>query len=152
MTASSSTPVEAPLVVVGVDGSPGSQHALDFALTEAGLRGASVRAVCTWDYPVAVGSGFVVPFEDLESGAAAVLADSLARATEDAPAATPPVSTTVRCGHASAVLVDEAKDAALLVVGSRGHGGFVGMLIGSISQGCVTHAPCPVVVVPAPAR
>jgi nucleotide-binding universal stress UspA family protein len=150
MTASSSG--EQPLVVVGVDGSPGSQNALDFALAEATLRGASVRAVCTWDYPVALGSGFVVPFDDLEASAVAVLADAVARATKDAPAPAPPVSTTVRGGHASEALVDEAKDAALLVVGSRGHGGFVGMLIGSISQGCVTHAPCPVVVVPAPVR
>jgi len=143
---------EAPFIVVGVDGSPGSQHALDFALAEGELRGVPVRAVCTWTYPVAYGAAVIVPFEDLEAGAAAVVADAIALATKDLPSTAPPVTSVVREGHASEVLVAEAKDAALLVVGSRGHGGFVGALLGSISHGCVTHAPCPVVVVPTPAH
>jgi nucleotide-binding universal stress UspA family protein len=54
----------------------------------------------------------------------------------------------VRQGRAATVLVEEASDAELLVVGSRGHGGFVGMLIGSVSNECARHAPCPVVIVP----
>lgn len=146
----SSTDPASPVIVVGVDGSSGSQRALDFALDEGVLRGAEVRAICTWDYPPTYNAGFVVPFEGLEDGAAAILADAVALATEKRSAATPSVTSTVRYGHASEALVDEAKDATLLVVGSRGHGGFVGMLVGSISQGCVTHAPCPVVVVPEP--
>jgi nucleotide-binding universal stress UspA family protein len=93
-----------------------------------------------------------VPFENLEAGAAAVVADAIALATKDLPSTAPPVTALVRQGHASEVLVAEAKDATLLVVGTRGHGGFVGTLLGSISQGCVTHAPCPVVVVPTPAN
>jgi nucleotide-binding universal stress UspA family protein len=140
------------VIVVGVDGSSGSQKALDFALAEGALRGAEVRAVCTWDYPPTYNAGFVIPFEGLEDGAGAILADAVALATENRSGTTPPVTSTVRYGHASEALVDEAKDASMLVVGSRGHGGFVGMLIGSISQGCVTHAPCPVVVVPASAH
>jgi nucleotide-binding universal stress UspA family protein len=147
MTTSPTDPAEL-VIVVGVDGSSGSQLALDFALAEGALRGAEVRAVSTWDYPATYNAGFVVPFEGLEDGAAAILADAVALATKNRSATTPPVTSVVREGHASEALVDEAKDATMLVVGSRGHGGFVGMLIGSISQGCVTHAPCPVVVVP----
>lgn len=94
----------------------------------------------------------MVPFEALEDTAGSILADAVALATKDRSVTTPPVTTTVRHGHASEALVAEAKEATMLVVGSRGHGGFVGMLIGSISQGCVTHAPCPVVVVPEPAQ
>jgi nucleotide-binding universal stress UspA family protein len=140
----------APVIVVGVDGSSGSQRALDFALAEGALRGAEVHAICTWDYPPTYNAGFVIPFEGLEDGAGAILADAVALAVGNRSGRTPPVTSTVRYGHASEALVDEAKDATMLVVGSRGHGGFVGMLIGSISQGCVTHASCPVVVVPEP--
>ena len=147
MTTSSSDS-EAPVIVVGADGSAGSQNALEFALAEGPLRGTEVRAVCTWDYPATYNAGFVVPFEGLENDASAILADALALATRDRSGPTPTVTSTARYGHASEALVDEAKDATMLVVGSRSHGGFVGMLIGSISQGCVTHAPCPVVVVP----
>jgi nucleotide-binding universal stress UspA family protein len=136
------------VIVVGVDGSSGSQNALDFALAEGALRGAEVRAVCTWDYPVTYNAAFVIPFEGLEDGAGAILAEAVALATKKRSETTPSVTSVVRYGHASEVLVDEARNATMLVVGSRGHGGFVGMLIGSISQGCVTHAPCPVVVVP----
>jgi nucleotide-binding universal stress UspA family protein len=145
-----STRNTAPLVVVGVDGSSGSQKALDFALAEGALRGAEVRAVCTWEFPVTYDAGFVLPFEGLEDVAAAILGDAVALAVKDRSGTTPHVTTAVRHGHSAKVLVDEAKDASMLVVGSRGHGGFVGMLLGSVSQGCVTHAPCPVVVVPEP--
>jgi nucleotide-binding universal stress UspA family protein len=151
MTTSSTDPA-APVIVVGVDGSSGSQVALDFALAEGTLRGAEVHAVCTWDFPVTYNAAFVIPFEDLENDAGAILAEAVAVATEKRGGTTPPLTTTVRHGHASGALIDEAKDATMLVVGSRGHGGFVGMLIGSTSQGCVTHAPCPVVVVPEPAH
>ena len=149
MTTSSTDPAEL-VIVVGVDGSSGSQPALEFALAEGALRGAEVRAVCTWDFPVSYNPAFLIPFLDLENDASAALADALALAPKDPSGTTPPVTSVVRHGHATEALVDEAKDATMLVVGSRGHGGFVGMLIGSISQGCVTHAPCPVVVVPEP--
>jgi nucleotide-binding universal stress UspA family protein len=139
---------EARVIVVGVDGSAGSRNALDFALAEGALRGAEVRAVCTWEFPVTYEATFVSPLGGLEDVAGAILADAVALATKDWSGTTPTVTSVVRHGHAAAALVDEAKDATMLVVGSRGHGGFVGMLIGSISQGCVTHAPCPVVVVP----
>jgi nucleotide-binding universal stress UspA family protein len=92
------------VIGVGVDGSSGSQVALDFALAEGALRGAEVRAVSTWDYPATYNAGFVVPFEGLEDGAAAVLADAVALATKNRSETTPPVTSVVRYWHASEVL------------------------------------------------
>ncbi len=138
-------------VVVGVDGSSGAQAALEFAVAEAALRGASVHAVHSWQCPVSDG-GWVVPVTEYETYARGVLADAVARA---APAEVhrltePPVTSDLQEGHPAERLLAAARGAALLVVGSRGHGGFVGLLLGSVSQYCITHATCPVVVVRAP--
>lgn len=138
-------------VVVGVDGSPGSLAALRFAVVEADLRHSDVRAVCAWRYPEADGGWSIVPREAYNPHAAAreVLSEAIAAISgpADRTVVVTPVTTE---GHAAAVLVEAAADADLLVVGSRGHGGFVGLLLGSVSQHCVHHARCPVVVVPAP--
>ena len=108
--------------------------------------------VTSWDYPIAMGEAFVVPVADFENGARRIVDDAVALALDESPRpVTAEVTTAVMRGHAGLCLVDAARDASLLVVGSRGHGGFVGLLLGSISQTCVTHAPCPVVVVPEPA-
>lgn len=137
-------------IVVGVDGSTGSRTALRWAHAEAQLRGARLEVVAAWQYPITTSLpafGAMPAPEDLSSQSR----DSLiALLTEEGITATGPVdvSTLVAEGTAAQVLLDASKDAGLLVVGSRGHGGFSGLLLGSVSQQCVTHAPCPIVVVP----
>ena len=136
-------------IVVGVDGSPGSRAALRWAHREAQLRGAPLEVVTVWQFPVLTSLpafGVMSPPEDLsgeaESSLLAVLTEEDVRSSAEVP-----VSTVVTEGAAAPALIDAAADAALLVVGSRGHGGFAGMLLGSVSQHCVGHAACPVVVV-----
>ena len=139
------------VIVVGVDGSPSAQAALRFALDEARLRDADVRAVAVWHVPVAAyGDGFVPPdpglMAHLEAEARRTLEGALAGVSEKASVAS--VESVVREGSPARVLLEEAVDADLLVVGSRGLGGFRGLLLGSVSQQCSHHAPCPVVIVP----
>ena len=144
-------------VVVGFDGSDAALAALEFGLEEARLRGLSLRVVCVWHYPLTgyIGGGFEPPGPRLgpgefERAARAELDATLAELELGREAVA--LERRVREGAAAAVLLDEARDAALLVVGSRGHGGFAGLLLGSVSQHCVAHAPCPVVVVHGPAE
>jgi nucleotide-binding universal stress UspA family protein len=138
---------QAPTIVVGVDGSACSSEALAFAIEEARLRKAGLRIVTAWDVPPLAYSG---PYatgiepEAFETGAKATSAQALERAREIAPelaieAITP------NAGGASALL-DAAKGATLLVVGSRGHGGFTSLLLGSVSTQLAQHAPCPVTI------
>jgi len=137
-------------VVVGVDGSKGSVAALKLALSEAKLRGANVKAVAAWNVPVAAyESGWAAAPLDpraFEEAAASTLDSTLAAA--DGSAAGVAVNRIVREGQAADVLVAEAREADLLVVGSRGLGGFRGLLLGSVSQQCAHHAACPVMIVP----
>jgi nucleotide-binding universal stress UspA family protein len=137
------------MIVVGVDGSPESKEAFRWALEEARLRDATVRAVYAWRDPYVLAPGYGLP-EDFEFGALreravetldAVVAEVVGN-TSDVH-----VDKVVAEGPAGSVLVQAAEGAEMLVVGSRGHGGFVGLLLGSVSQQCVTHAPCPVLVV-----
>ena len=136
-------------IVVGVDGSASSQQALTWAVRQARATGAIVDACTAWEYPQFYGSmGWTFPDgTDAELGAAAerVLRDALAKATD--PGMDVGVHTSVVYGTPAQVLLDAAKGAELLVVGNRGHGGFTGALLGSVSQHCVQHAPCPVVIV-----
>jgi nucleotide-binding universal stress UspA family protein len=140
-------------IVVGVDGSPSSRAALAWAVHQAGLTGASVEAVIAWHYPVMFGGvpfGPIGPLENADFGewAASVLTHTIKEAVEpDGPVK---VSATVREGSAAQVLLDAADGADLLVVGSRGHGGFAEALLGSVSQACVHHAQCPVVIMQRP--
>ncbi|GIE54134.1 universal stress protein [Amorphoplanes nipponensis] len=133
-------------IVVGVDGSPSSQAALRWALGQARRAGARVQAVTTWEFPAYYGMGMVFPYEDLSGTAGKTLSQSVQEALT-AVDADVPVLETVVAGHPAQVLIDMSAHAALLVVGSRGHGAFTGTLLGSISQHCVHHARCPVVVV-----
>ncbi|GAA1804941.1 universal stress protein [Luedemannella flava] len=133
-------------IVVGFDTSAASVEALQWALAQAQVTGAIVEAVIAWDIYSGFGSGpTVVDGEDM-AGAAQ---QSLAAAVEKVSAAYPGVVVEQRVlrGHPAAVLIDRASGADLLVVGSHGYGGFVGALLGSVSQHCVHHATCPVVVV-----
>jgi nucleotide-binding universal stress UspA family protein len=139
-----------PRIVAGVDGSPSSLAALQWAVRQAGLTGGSVQAVIAWQFPAAA-SGYawapaaVLESIDYEEIAQKVVTDAIA--SVDPAGRDVPISIRVREGNAARVLIDAAADADLLVVGSRGHGGFAGALLGSVSQHCVHHAPCPVAVI-----
>jgi nucleotide-binding universal stress UspA family protein len=136
-------------IVVGVDGSEESRSALEWALAEAEAHGASVVAVTAWHLPVGVameGAGWHPELFDerLEEEARQRL-DAALRSVPDRPVEVTPV---VQMGNAAQVLLAHAADADLLVVGARGHGGFTGLLLGSVSQQCATHATCPTVIIP----
>lgn len=141
-------------IVVGVDGSAGSQAALRFAVAEAQLRKARLKVASAWSLSyVAAPIGMMAPIDDallpeLQENARAVVA----AAVTDAIGAAGDVEVEQAIGEGSPakVLVDAAQGTDLLVVGTRGHGGFAGLLLGSVSQQIVQHAPCPVVIVPTP--
>ncbi len=137
-------------IVVGVDGSPSAQAALAFAVRQAGLTGATVEAVIAWHYPAmaagyGLGAGTSPDDTDWAAISGRTLSDAVARTAD--PGSTVKVSTAVQEGNAAQVLLAAAKGADLLVVGSRGHGGFSGVLLGSVSQHCAHHAPCPIVII-----
>lgn len=138
------------VIVVGVDGSQGAAAALRWAAAEARLRGARLRAVHTWNMPTMAyaGSGFVSPasFEgDLAQAAETGLSQWLGAAKAELDGIE--VERRVVEGHAPTALTDAAADAELLVVGSRGLGGFAELLLGSVSHQVAQHAHCPVVIV-----
>jgi nucleotide-binding universal stress UspA family protein len=140
-------------IVVGVDGSPSATAALAWAIGQAELTGATVEAVIAWHYPVVMGGAPFAPIGVLMDvdfqGAAATLLSTAIGQTVD-PAGPVKVSSTVREGNPAQILLEAAEGADLLVVGSRGHGGFAEALLGSVSQHCVQHAPCPVVIIRGP--
>jgi nucleotide-binding universal stress UspA family protein len=138
------------LIVVGIDGSESARLAAQWAAREARLRNASVRLVSAWDIPTYGFSFSAVGISDEMMKAMQNAAeDNLAKATEEirAIAKEIDVSTEVVAGQAAGVLLEAARDADLLVVGSRGLGGFRELLLGSVSQQCANHAGCPVVIV-----
>ena len=137
-------------IVVGVDGSPASRAALSWALAEARLRGANLRAVhaLTVATPFALDAPPVLLpslMEEAEQEAERELGDVVAEVAGDN--LDVPIERSVVEGPAAERLLEAAAGADLLVVGSRGHGGFHGLLLGSVSQQCAHHAPCPVVIV-----
>jgi nucleotide-binding universal stress UspA family protein len=135
------------VIVVGVDGSEPSKHALRWATEEARLRDATIKAVHVWQYPVeGTWAGVPLDFYDaMERGAAEILHATVAEVAGDDSSKIERVAV---CGAPALTLVDVSVGAELLVVGSRGLGGFKGLLLGSVSQQCVHHATCPVVVIP----
>jgi nucleotide-binding universal stress UspA family protein len=139
-----------PRIVAGVDGSPSSLAALRWAVRQAGLTGGTVEAVIAWQYPAAVTGYAWMPIAVVESVDYAEIAQKVvaeAISNVDTAGSDVRISARVQEGFPAQVLIDAAADADLLVVGSRGHGGFAGALLGSVSMHCVHHAPCPVVVV-----
>jgi nucleotide-binding universal stress UspA family protein len=137
-------------IVVGVDGSPPSYGALHWAVEEAALRGARLDVVHAYDYPqmvTAFGPMMAIDWETIDKASQDLLDEMIAGAL-GAISPQPPTVTPISInGSASRSLLETAEGAELLVVGSRGHGTLRGLLLGSVSQQCVHHAHCPVVVV-----
>ena len=138
------------VIVVGVDQSEGAKAALRFALEEAGLRQAKLRVVHAWQFGYIGAPGFEgsLPavggdLAEFHEAAEAALDETLRGVVADGVA----IERRVDQGAAAPVLIEESRDADLLVVGSRGHGGFAQLLLGSVSQQCAQHAFCPVVIV-----
>lgn len=134
-----------PRIVVGLDGSERSVAALRRAVVLADALGARIRLVSVWQYP-SIGSGaFPVDAQLYESWARDAVIDAKKKLWGHTPPDT--VSALIRCGAPARVLIEESRDADMLVVGSRGHGGFAGLLLGSVSMAVAEHAACPVLVV-----
>jgi nucleotide-binding universal stress UspA family protein len=132
-------------IVAGIDGSPASLTALEWAARQAEYTEASLEVVAAWEWPTSFGWSFIPdgydPARDLSQTLEPVLAKLRAAHSNVV------VSSKIVEGHPAPVLIHESVGADLLVVGSRGHGEFVGMLIGSTSEHCVANAACPVVVI-----
>ena len=140
-------------IVVGVDGSPASQPALEWAYDEAKRRGTRLDVVMAWTYPYQWAEGFNTQWgADCDDFAKAAAADA-ARSIDVMLAGEPRpgwIHTHIVEGAPSVVLLRFARDAELLVVGTRGRGGFRDLLLGSVSTACVHHTPCAITVEPLP--
>lgn len=136
-------------IVVGVDGSASSKEALRWAADESERRGDVLEVVLAWDNPY---RDMWLPSNPPGTDTLAHFRVALHRTLEAILGEHPTVKVdpVVQEGHPAQVLVDRAKDADMLVVGSRGHGGLAGTLIGSVSFSCAAHSPCPVVIVRGP--
>jgi nucleotide-binding universal stress UspA family protein len=137
-------------IVVGVDGSPGGDKALRWAVAEAERRGAMLHIVVAAWYTPLWSITAPIPAVELTESATPILS----RAVDEARAQWPDVliRQDIVVEPPARALIEASEKASLLVVGSRGHGGFAGLLLGSVSQHCIVHASCPVVVVPADER
>lgn len=138
-------------IVVGVDGSPASLKALLWAADEAKLRDSEIEILHSWSMPFVVDPMAMMPMmfpvEEMVAEANKIVIAAKAKvAGVDSKIK---VLTRVERGAASEHLITAAKSADLLVVGSRGHGGFAGLLLGSVAQQVANHTTCPVVIVPA---
>lgn len=142
-------PTQSRRVVVGVDGSEPSKHALRWAEFIARASGSTVEVVAAWQPYLAagwMGVGYAAmpadwnPSQDAEKAVTATVDEVFG---EHRPAG---LQLAVREGSAARVLLDASEGAQMLVVGSRGHGGFAGLLLGSVSAACTEHATCPVLV------
>lgn len=143
------TPRPAGPVVVGVDGSGLSRAAVEFAADEAAVRGARLHAVHAYTHPASAGPGDMQPLvyeeSQLRGEEDRVLADALSGLAERRPEV--PVTRQAVHGRPVAALTEASREAQLLVVGRRGRGELTGLLLGSVSQGVLHHADCPVAVV-----
>lgn len=134
-----------PTIVVGVDGSDGSVGALSWACDRVSGTGGSVEAITTWQWPMSLGPAVPIPTGYDPGGDAQIMLEAIVEPEADRyPSLT--IRTRVIEGHPAEALVEASRHADLLVVGSRGHGGFAGMLLGSVSQHCAAHAASPVLI------
>jgi len=141
------------VIVVGVDGSEGAGIALDFAMKEAALRGSGLRLVSAWEIPASVLASVVAGkefYEEFRENAVRVAREAAALVNEEQPSVAH--EEIVAEGHAGKVLLENAGDAELMVVGRRGLGTLREMLLGSVTRHVVAHAKCPLVIVPAPSQ
>lgn len=131
-------------IVVAVDGSDSSLDALRHGIRVASAFNAPLEAVTVWHFPYVAYAPMPVPW-DPENDAKAILESSLQKVFgADRP---PWLSWHISEGLPAETLIRECKGAGMLVMGSRGHGGFSGLLLGSVSSQCAEHAECPVLVV-----
>jgi nucleotide-binding universal stress UspA family protein len=139
---------EKPLVVVGVDGSGCAREALQVAVEETRYRGGRLHVVAAWSIPVMMYAGGYMAGIDPSTFERAAEAEA-ADAVEEVGRAAPEIEVwgDVSNDSPAKALVEASKDAALLVVGSRGLGGFERLLLGSVSQQVAQHAQCPVLIV-----
>jgi nucleotide-binding universal stress UspA family protein len=132
-------------IVVGIDGSSSSMEALEWAARQAELTHAPLEVIAAWEWPTSYGWSLIPngydPAGDLKNTLEPLLVTLRASHPDVV------VSSKIVEGHPAPALINESIGADLLVVGSRGHGEFVGMLIGSTSEHCVANARCPVVVI-----
>jgi nucleotide-binding universal stress UspA family protein len=132
-------------IVVGVDGSSASEQALRWSGQLAAMLGAQLDVVTAWDFPPSFGWAAIAPDWDPAQDMAKVSADTILAVFGDEPPAS--LRVRVREGGAAKVLLEASEGAVMLIVGSRGHGGFSGLLLGSVSANVAEHATCPVLII-----
>jgi nucleotide-binding universal stress UspA family protein len=139
-------------IVVGIDGSHNSSHALDWAMAEAAVRSADLTVITVNSVPASYWTGQPVTLpgdeskvEEIRAAAADAVAKAAAELGDNQPKS---VTVTAVNGFPAKILVDVSENCDLVVVGSRGGGGFGSLFLGSVSSQVVHHAKCPVVVVP----
>jgi nucleotide-binding universal stress UspA family protein len=135
----------APRIVVGVDGSGASILALRWAAHFSALIGASIDVVGAWDYPLTFGQAAIPPAWNPRED----MVQILTHAVDEVFGANRPagLQTVAREGNAARTLLETSDAATMLIVGSRGHGGFEGLLLGSVSANVAEHATCPVLII-----
>ena len=133
-------------IVVGVDGSDPSKSALRWAAQLAPALGGTIEAVTAWEFPIIWPTeGGAAIWWQPEDEARKILDETLKSVFGQSPPEG--LIRSINQGHPANVLLDASKSAKMLIVGSRGHGGFAGLLLGSVSSACAEHATCPVLVV-----
>jgi len=137
-----------PKIIVGVDGSAASIEALRQGQNIGAAIGATVEAWACWEFPAGYEAYLAAGIDGFDHPAEEALESSMAKAFGTRQP--PNVVRRLVHGPARTSLIDATRDAAMLIVGRRGHGGFGGLLLGSVSSACVAHAHCPVLVVHGP--
>lgn len=133
-------------IVVGVDGSEHGNAALRWAVAEAKMHGGEIVAVFAWQLPL-IGIPGAFDRDEMERACKTFLEDAVAAVITGREVT---ITKLVAQGDVSGSLIEVSRDAEMLVLGSRGRGGFAGLKLGSVSQECVQHAACPVVIIKQP--